>query len=1103
MKMGAQKPTPRFPHPNQQFPVQSLPSLTESLNAPDRNPLNVGMHSSVDMRSLPTTSMPHPFESQYSSSRIMPTYNKDKDYRLPSVSDSVGQDMFSAPKHHMQVTHEDLFRSRQPSPSVPALLDQKQKFSSDFMNRTQNPSIIPSFRSGNQFIQQLQSRADDSDAYGRGGGLPSLSAPHSQTPPQSLGGHTGHHPGHMGHQPLYSLPSAQETYSYAQQTMPQQSRHVTSISQAMPVPASPAATHLPHTAAPMSLTPLHEPTPAPTPPPTPAQPAAGYGNAPPPPQVGDEDEDGQARNPGELRHALDFITKIKDRFDNDMERYKSFLKILHFYRQKKLTIREVYAEVMQLFEGHADLLEEFRHFLPDPKPADSEKQGRDEDSDSAVTGASMGLGTVVSDSYPTRAARPRREPPPPPAKPLVVEGTDGTDLFSRTKRKLKGGPQWAALVKAIHLFNVDILTRFELSVLIHDVLGRHPELEAEFRTALAVEDAWESDEDVSDGDAAPPAATGDEIVVMGAISAIDFSESKQCGPSYRTLPPRYRLPPCSGRSDFQAKLLNDVWLSVPLGNETDTSFKNSRKNQYEDILFRCEDERFEMDMAISSVASCIKFLERAQKKLDSMDQDERTQYRLGKLPPLHSRTIRRVYGSEKGNDVLALLADSPVAAVGVVLTRLREVIVNLEASRSDAEPTWRDLFARNLSKSLDHRSFYFKQADRKFISARGLLSEMKEAVDTAEGGSEATLLTDMSDHSVHRDIAARVWLATRKHLNVADSTRLEALWASLVRIFFDVRFSLDVLGSGPSHPQFADSDMIGDCDEAMLQRSVKDKERVFFGNNAFYVFFRLYGILFDRLKKAKALSAKSSAVDTNGLSGYDRYLASLDRLINNLQDVSQYEDECRAMMGSESYELFTLDKVIINLVRQPVAMQTGSSYSVLFGHFTTYMTDPSLSVDMYQRLCDDLAGDDNYYRIEYSGGQLRLTWLDPSAVVDAVEAGEAEEYATWLSSAACQPSLRLPQNILPLNMRRRSRVFLLRNARRARTWLQPSPVASVDGLMCKVAIRSYKMSFVAHSEDLFWRGKFIHSSPEEKEKRSRDDEDETEHSAKRRRISEE
>jgi paired amphipathic helix protein Sin3a len=40
-----------------------------------------------------------------------------------------------------------------------------------------------------------------------------------------------------------------------------------------------------------------------------------------------------------------------------------------------------------------------------------------------------------------------------------------------------------------------------------------------------------------------------------------------------------------------SKVLNDNWVSIPIGSEESTSFKHMRKNQFEEALFRCEDER--------------------------------------------------------------------------------------------------------------------------------------------------------------------------------------------------------------------------------------------------------------------------------------------------------------------------------------------------------------------------------------------------------------------------------------------------------------------------------------------------------------------------------
>lgn len=42
--------------------------------------------------------------------------------------------------------------------------------------------------------------------------------------------------------------------------------------------------------------------------------------------------------------------------------------------------------------------------------------------------------------------------------------------------------------------------------------------------------------------------------------------------------------------EIGSQVLNDHWVSVTSGSE-DYSFKHMRKNQYEESLFKCEDDR--------------------------------------------------------------------------------------------------------------------------------------------------------------------------------------------------------------------------------------------------------------------------------------------------------------------------------------------------------------------------------------------------------------------------------------------------------------------------------------------------------------------------------
>jgi len=77
-------------------------------------------------------------------------------------------------------------------------------------------------------------------------------------------------------------------------------------------------------------------------------------------------------------------------------------------------------------------------------------------------------------------------------------------------------------------------------------------------------------------------------------------------------------------------VLNDTWVSVPTGSE-DFSFKNSRKNQFEEVLFKCEDDRFELDLVIELNASAMRALEQINKKLQSVRKEEASKVKIEPL----------------------------------------------------------------------------------------------------------------------------------------------------------------------------------------------------------------------------------------------------------------------------------------------------------------------------------------------------------------------------------------------------------------------------------------------------------------------------------------
>jgi histone deacetylase complex regulatory component SIN3 len=85
-----------------------------------------------------------------------------------------------------------------------------------------------------------------------------------------------------------------------------------------------------------------------------------------------------ATQPVEFNHAINYVNKIKNRFQGQPDVYKQFLEILHTYQKDQkaikeghrptgpyLTEAEVYAQVAKLFQNQEDLLAEFGQFLPE------------------------------------------------------------------------------------------------------------------------------------------------------------------------------------------------------------------------------------------------------------------------------------------------------------------------------------------------------------------------------------------------------------------------------------------------------------------------------------------------------------------------------------------------------------------------------------------------------------------------------------------------------------------------------------------------------------------------------------------------------------------
>uniref|UniRef100_A0A4W3H527 Paired amphipathic helix protein Sin3b n=1 Tax=Callorhinchus milii TaxID=7868 RepID=A0A4W3H527_CALMI len=596
-------------------------------------------------------------------------------------------------------------------------------------------------------------------------------------------------------------------------------------------------------------------------------------------------------HPVEFDNAISYVNKIKNRYLDRPEVYKSFLEILHTYQKEQLIVKdtkgkpycgmtedEVFAKVANLFRGQEDLLTEFGQFLPDAKRSLDDSKTAEEDD-----------GNKHSQSK--KRVRPAllSQVPPPVKKKLKLSsvkdrslasaGKHGTlrefSFFDRVRRVLKSQEVYENFLRCIALFNQEVVSGSELLQLVTPFLGKFPELFARFKSFLGQRELSLTQPVQRDRP------------VDGIAREIDYASCKRLGSSYRALPKTYQQPKCSGRTAVCKEVLNDTWVSFPSWSE-DSTFVSSKKTPYEEQLHRCEDERFELDVVLETNLATIRVLESVQKKLSRMCPEDQDKYHLddclgGTSEVIHRRAIYRIYG-DKAPEIIDGLKKNPITAVPVVLKRLKAKEDEWREAQQGFNKIWREQYEKSYLKSLDHQGVNFKQNDTKALRSKSLLNEIESVYDerqeqnSEEGcpGVNGPHLTFVyEDKQILEDVASLLVYHVKRQPTIQkeDKDHIKRIIYHFVPdLFFSRRGELsesesstdDELESDQRHSQDSNTDTAGktgtspqssvaeerlDLRDTMAehQKNVDDVYNLFFVNNNWYFFLRLHQILCYRL----------------------------------------------------------------------------------------------------------------------------------------------------------------------------------------------------------------------------------------------------------------
>ncbi|KAK7571866.1 hypothetical protein V9T40_014338 [Parthenolecanium corni] len=724
--------------------------------------------------------------------------------------------------------------------------------------------------------------------------------------------------------------------------------------------------------------------------------------------------------PVEFNHAINYVNKIKNRFQGQPDKYKRFLEILHTYQKEQRTLKdtamcvvggktlteaEVYSQVAKLFENQEDLLAEFGQFLPDatshqsgfssvkvtsgaeiafnsarkpsligaksfnnavlnnsascvtpnvavnntsapgsaPTPGSTAKFASNNVSSTTPTGASglLKRSSSMSNSHSSVSMQPavkKHKSPTLRDISLTEAGKYGTlndfAFFDRIRKTIHNGEMYKNFLRCLVIYNNEIISEAELLQLTTPFLGAQPELLRWFKEFLGQTDAPCSTTNASSttsltascnsgvtvkeepfgaGSAKSSVHAQDSFLdsvsynnVMRSENAIDidYTTCRRIGASYCAVPDDFNPPKCSGRTELCREVLNDSWVSFPSWSE-DSTFVSSRKTQYEEYIYRCEDERFELDVVIETNAATIRVFDGVQKKLARLSSEEVAKFRLddclgGTSPSIHQRAIRRIYG-EKAVDIIEGLKKNPAASVPVVLKRLKAKEEEWREAQKGFNKIWREQNEKFYLKSLDHQGMNFKQNDMKYLRSKSLMNEIEALFDERQEQQAASaadengantapagphLVLPYRDKSVLDDAANLLIHHVKRQTGIhkEDKQKIKSLIRQFIPDLFyhprqelsdDEREELDEKALKKQPPEEGD-----DGDVELEKRSASSPEcgggdangkdvslddvklpvhaischpdehyTLFYADNHWYLFLRLHQILCDRLSR--------------------------------------------------------------------------------------------------------------------------------------------------------------------------------------------------------------------------------------------------------------
>ncbi|OBZ85577.1 putative Xaa-Pro aminopeptidase P [Choanephora cucurbitarum] len=282
-----------------------------------------------------------------------------------------------------------------------------------------------------------------------------------------------------------------------------------------------------------------------------------------------------------------------------------------------------------------------------------------------------------------------------------------------------------------------------------------------------------------------------------------------------------------------------------------------------------------------------------------------------------------------------------------------------------------------------------------------------------------------------------------------------------------------------------------DDDEEEEEGNGQKQHKIYnlFGNTPFYCFFRLFQICYDRLYKMKKIdrdyryngekaklmnkaalelnisSTTYHSIEMDFRAGYYKTLLKLiDRFFDDEIDQTVFEECTRYLFGNKAYTMFTIDKLMLSIMRQLHHIVTDPKAQELLSFFKKNheheKNTPALTQAYRLEVTEALGEDDDLYNLAFDTSQRILSIQLLAKDDKTFELADLDSYTKYIEDYT---NLTIETEGIP--RQKMQPQFLKRNL----TMTGKREAQMESNLQYKICQNTYHMFYVIHTEDALIR----------------------------------